>query len=252
MLFTDALISTTSDLVAYESDIEEIAGISGLDLETKLQRAQTEIGVDMMNAASAPNQGQAQFRLNQVVVTDGLKLWHTFLTLSLAYRDAYARKLHDKYLMKWNEYRALAKWARGLYFNIGAAVVRNPIPAPDAPELSLAEGGALPAETTYFVRVTWADANGVESAPSLAVSFTVPATQRLVVSVDAAGAPATAAGWVPYVGETSGEEQRQSAQPLAFDGDWTMPAGGPSPGAAPPSGQAADFFHLIAQNLQRG
>ena len=53
----------------------------------------------------------SRFELSQVVVTPPLKLFHTFQTLGIVYRDAYNRKLNHKYLPKWREYKELARWA---------------------------------------------------------------------------------------------------------------------------------------------
>ena len=147
MLFTDSAMSTAADLGAYESEIRDVASITGLDLDVKLRLAQNEMGVELL-AAGVPG-GVTSFRLDQVVVTDALKLWHVFHTLAIVYRDAYNRKVNDKYLLKWNEYRALAKWAANLFFNIGAGLVFRPLSAPDVPAVGEVAGGSLP-ETSFF------------------------------------------------------------------------------------------------------
>src|SRR5688572_16085637 len=211
MLFTDSTISTLADLVAYESEVEELAMTAGLDLETKLRLAQTEIGVELL-AATVPQMsgiGQvASFTLDQVVTTDALRLWHTFQTLATVYRDAYNRKVNDKYLPKWQEYQSLAKWAANLYFNIGVGLVMLPLAAPAKPDVASSAGGSLP-ETLSFVRITWTDIQGSESAPSPVVSFTVPANELLTVSVAALEKPERAAGWNVYAGAEAGGEQKQ-------------------------------------------
>src|SRR5512140_1872530 len=181
MLFTDATISTVADLAAYESEVEAIAAASEIDLESKLRCAQQEIGFELL-ATVMPriSAGQAS-ALEQVVVTDALKLWHTFQTLSLVFRDSYERKLNDKYLAKWNEYRSLAKWAMNLYLNLGVGLVTSPLPAPGRPVLDSAPGGSSE-ETTYFVRVTWTR-GASESAPGPPASCTVPAGEALRVAM---------------------------------------------------------------------
>ena len=254
MLFTDAAVSSLADLVAYESEVEELAVISNLDLDTKLRLAQTEVGVELLAATVPRTAGDGQtssFGLNQVVVTDALRLWHTFHTLAIVYRDAYNRKLNDKHLPKWNEYQSLAKWAANLYFNIGVGLVNQPLSAPAAPAVSAVAGGALP-ETSYFVRVTWSNVQDVESGPSPAVSFTVPANQLLSVSVAALTVPERATGWFPYAGTTAGSEKRQVTVALAPAAAWTLPVGGLVSGAEVPDGQAPDLFRQVARALQRG
>ena len=108
--FTDGTLSTLADLRAYDAEVEQAVTDACLDLNGKLNLAQTEIGLELLSASpSVP--------LEQVTVTDALNLWHTFRTLSDIYRDVYDRKLNDKYLVKRNEYLALGKWAATLYFN---------------------------------------------------------------------------------------------------------------------------------------
>jgi hypothetical protein len=250
MLFTDGTIATVADLLAYESEIEQVAGISGLDLDVKLELAQTEIGVELL-AAAASFRGPAPFGLAQVVVTDALRLWHTFHSLGIVYRDAYNRKLNDKYQLKWNEYRVLAKWAANLYFTLGVGLVAQPIAVPGKAAVSSVSGGSLD-EATYFARVAWTDSQGRQGTPSPAVSLTVPAGELLCVSVRSLEKPACAAGWVLYAGLQSGDERQQVPEPLALDADWTMPASGLVAGAPAGEGQPPEFFRPVAHMLNRG
>ena len=113
-LFTDQSVSEISDLIAYEANLPEISSAEGIDLETKIRLAQTELLAHLEAASQRPGNvyfaqgagwqstgGEAnlsRFALNQVVVTPPLKLWHTFQALAIIYRDAYNRKLNDKYL----------------------------------------------------------------------------------------------------------------------------------------------------------
>jgi len=114
MLFTGGTISTVADLMSYESDV------FGVVLQAHLERAQTEIGLELQAALVRAGQPRD---LAGVVVTDGLKLWHTFYALKTIFRDAYNRNLNnDRYLLKWNEYTALGKWAHRLYFSLGCGL----------------------------------------------------------------------------------------------------------------------------------
>lgn len=249
MLFTDATISTPDDLLAYESEVQQVAAACGIDLEVKLQRAQTEIGLEVQ--AAVARSGDSTVGLDRVVVTDGLKLWHTFHALAIVYADAYNRKLNDKYLVKWNEYKALDKWARNLYYSLGAGVVTMPIRAPGRPAAHVVPGGAFQ-ETIYLVRVTWTDARGVESAPSPSVSVSAPAGTLPVISVRELCAPAPAAGWFPYAGTQSGEARRQASAPLTMTADWTMPSSGLIAGQLAGEGQAPDYYRQLPRAIQRG
>ncbi len=53
-LFTDNLVSEVFDLVAYESDLTQLASSEGIDLDTKLTLAQTEVGAQLEAAVPHP------------------------------------------------------------------------------------------------------------------------------------------------------------------------------------------------------
>lgn len=251
MLFHDSTISTADHLAEYESELRAVAAAEGIDLEIKLRLAQTEVGVELLAASVLPDATSSRtvFTLDQVVVTDALRLWHIFHTLAIIFRDAYNRRLNDKYLPKWKEYRELAQIAAGQYLAIGIALALAPVPAPGTPMLESISGGALPAGN-YFVRTTWINAAGQESAPSLATAKALAAGQLLRVTP--ATPPSQAIGWYPYVGSESGREQRQSSTALALTDSWTMPATGLASGAAPPEGQEPDLLRPLPRTLQRG
>src|SRR5437016_5839681 len=115
MLFTDGPISTVDQLADYESEIRQLASAEGINLDTKLRLAQTELGIELLTTNVQPDVAALAgvvrngFALEQVVITDVLRLWHIFAALASVFRDAYNRKLNDKYLPKWNEYKALAE-----------------------------------------------------------------------------------------------------------------------------------------------
>ncbi len=119
---TPAATIALADLVAYEADIGSLIENYNVDLPAVIAKASTMIAVSL-HGANLPASPQA-------VISDTRRLWLTFQALHLIYRDTYWSRLDDKHLLKQNEYRALAKWARGLYFNLVAP--------PNAP----AEGGA--------------------------------------------------------------------------------------------------------------
>lgn len=251
MLFTDSTVATVAQLAEYESEIRAAAAAEGIDLETKLRLAQTEVGVELLAASILPdaNRSRTAFTLDQVAVTDALVLWHVFHTLAIVFRDAYNRRLNDKYLPKWKEYRELAQIAAGQYLTIGVALVLDPLAAPGVPSLESVAGGSL-AAATYFARTTWVNAAGQESAPSPAMAKALAAGQLLKISP--AGPPGRAVGWFPYVSTESGREQRQTASALALADSWTMDPGGPITGAALPQGQAPDLLRPVPRTLQRG
>ena len=170
-LFTDQNVSDISDLIAYEANLPEIAGAEGIDLATKVKLAQTEVGAELEAATQRPGNvyftegsgwqssggetNLSRIDLNNIVVTPPLKLWHTFQTLAIAYRDAYNRKLNDKYLPKWKEYKELARWAADLLFQTGIGITTTPIPRTPLPTLDWVSStlGAM----ALFARTTWVE-----------------------------------------------------------------------------------------------
>lgn len=263
-LFTDALVSQVSDLIAYEANLPEVAAAEGIDLATKLQLAHTEVGAQIEAASQRPGNvyfargagwqttgaegNLSRFDLSQVVVTPPLKLWHTFQTLAILYRDAYNRKLNDKYLPKWKEYKDLAQWACDLLFQTGIGITSNPIARPEAPALDWVASSA--GAQAVFVRMTWVGANDVEGAASAEQAVTVPANQSLRVTVGEA--PAGILGWNVYAGASSGEVFRQNAEKLVLGAPWVMPESGLVGGVRVGEGQLPEVFRTVPRFLQRG
>ncbi len=255
MLFTDGPISTVDQLADYESEIRQVAAGESINLDSKLRVAQTEMGVELLTTSVQPDDGlvggfvRNSFTLSQVVVTDALRLWHIFYTLGAVYRDAYNRKLNDKYLPKWNEYRELARGAQNQCMTLGVALVYHPLAAPGLPQLTAVEGGTLPA-SNYFVQTTWINAKGQESAPSPEAGKSLTLGQLL--QVQPAAPPADATGWIVYVSQISGQEQKQFYVPLNPYYAWTMPSTGLVTGTSPGNGQSYDILRTVPRTLQRG
>src|SRR5712692_2763056 len=177
-LFTDGSISEVQDLTAYEANLVEVADAEGIDLMSKLRLSQGELGAELAGMALRPGNiywtgpgwnstgaevNLSRFTLDTVVVTSPLKLWHTFQTLAIVYRDAYNRKLNDKYLPKWSEYKELARWASNLLYQSGIGLVTQPAPRPAQPAVDGVSGTLLGA--TYYVRTTWVSGT-IEGAAS--------------------------------------------------------------------------------------
>jgi hypothetical protein len=263
-LFTDGLVSQVSDLVAYEANLPEVAAAEGIDLATKLQLAHTEVGTQIEAASQRPGnvyfargagwqttgaEGNfSRFDLSQVVVTPPLKLWHTFQTLAILYRDAYNRKLNDKYLPKWKEYKDLAQWACDLLFQTGIGIASSPVARPEPPGLDwvASSAGAM----AVFVRMTWVGGNDVQGAASAEQAVAVPAGQSLRVTPQAA--PAGVLGWHVYAGVASGEVFRQNGEVIELGTPWVMPESGLVSGEKVGEGQLPEVFRTVPRFLQRG
>jgi hypothetical protein len=264
-LFTDGSISDVQDLIAYEANLVEVSDAEGIDLESKLRLAQSEIQVELGAAGLRPGNiywitpgwnstgaeiNLSRFELNKVVVTPPMKLWHTFQTLAIVYRDAYNRKLNDKYLPKWSEYKELARWASNLLYQSGIGLVTQAAPRPAQPVVDGVSGTLLGA--TYYVRMTWVTGT-IEGAASLQAALTLADNQVLRVTPPAAPAsPYAITGWNVYIGTASGSESLQNAQPLALGQAWVLPGTGVITGKAVGMGQDPDFYRTVPRFVQRG
>ena len=263
-LFTDEYVSDLSDLLAYESNLGEVSAAEGIDLEAKIRLAHVEVGASLEATSQRPGNvyfsngggsqssggeaNQGRFDLNQVVVTPALKLLHTFQTLSIVYRDAYNRKLNDRYLPKWREYKELSRWAWDLLTQTGIGVSLMPLPRPSEPSLDWVSSGLDLGPK--FVRMTWTGSGGKESAGSVEQAVAVPAVNALRVTPPSA--PPEANGWNIYVGGASGTVTGQNAAPLTLETAWVMPESGMIVGDALGTGQEADLFKTVPRFVQRG
>ncbi|MBI1356544.1 MAG: hypothetical protein GC160_19555 [Acidobacteria bacterium] len=262
-LFNDGFAADIADLLAYESDLQDVATTAGIDLSTKLRLAQTEVGAQIAASSRRPGNvfyggdagwqstgGEAslpRFDLSQVIVTPPLRLWLIFQALALTFRDAQTRKENDKYLPKWREYRELAKWAADLLFQTGVGLSATPIPRPDQPDVSSA-ASTLPAMAA-FVRITWTR-GADESAGSLEKAVRTGAGQA--IELTAPNSPAGVTGWNVYVGRKKGEALLQTEQALEVGTPWTMPESGIALGKEIGEGQAPDLYRTAPRYLQRG
>lgn len=246
-LFVDGNPSQITDLANYESAIVDVAGTEGIDLTAKATVAALEIGLELQRFLVRTPGGEA-FTLENVALTDGLKQWHTLLTLSATYRDAHFQQLNDRHKHKWKEYERLARASGQLLFETGVGMVFRPLTKPVQPLLGQLAG--VHPERTYYVRVEWVDASGVSGSPSETAALTTqPGT---ALTVRATGAPLAAAGWHVYAGLLDDQLQKQNNAPLALGATWTLPSTGLATGSNPGSGQTAEYYLRHIPVLQRG
>jgi hypothetical protein len=247
-LFVDGNPSQIFDLANYESAIVEVAATEGLDLSAKMNVAATEVGLELRRFL-VQSQGDQQFTLGHVALTDGLMQWHTLLALTAAYRDAHFQQLNDRYKPKWKEYERLAQVSRQLLMETGVGLVFNPLPKPVQPLLG--QLAATQPAGTYFVRVEWIDAQGAASSPSDTAGIITQEGSALTVR--AIGAPPTATGWHVYAGRLLDDQpQRQNNAPLALGATWTLPSTGLVEGSIPGTGQTAEYYLRHINVLHRG
>lgn len=242
-LFTDGNITTIHDLTAHDSGLMNLAGVEGIDLTVKLALAQEELGVEL--AALMP----ADTRLECVVVTPPLKLWHAFHTLELIYRDAYNNQLNDRYKGKWEQYRELAAWAAGKLLQTGVGITANPVPQAQTPQVGVMVAGAE-LERTVYVSVAWVNAEGEQGAASAWERVLVPA--GCMVTVKAVRPPAVAAGWHVYAGTNPAELSRQNTALLEIGSTWVQTGPLAEDGPLATNGQTPTFLRAMPTVLRRG
>jgi hypothetical protein len=254
----------TADLAGYEADIQEVGSAAGIDLNIKLRLAEGEVGAQLAASSRRPgNVYQAgsggwqttggesaisRFETGQVVVTPPLKLWTTFQALMLFFRDAHTRRANDKYLAKWHEYREMAKWASDLLMQTGIGLVSTPLPRPGRPAIDKVASSLGP--MSLFVRMTWLNVDGAESAGSLEEAVKTKSAEALRVTPNAP--PAGATDWNVYVGQSRGEALLQNTGALSLGQAWVMPETGLSTGTPIGDGQPAEMFLTAPRYLLRG
>ena len=116
-LFTDGLVSGLEDLMAYDSQLLDVATVEQIDVTRKSALAQEEIGLQLitflnrLHFMDQPFWTTKQTGLNDVVVTAALKLWHIYRTLETVYGDAFSSQLNDRYAAKERKARRSAPYA---------------------------------------------------------------------------------------------------------------------------------------------
>ena len=169
-LFCDGPASTIEDLQAHDTQLPDVAHTEGIDVTRKLTLAHEEMAVELRvllarlsglvnlaRPASAPS-------LDHVVVTPPMKLWHTFRTLELVYRDAYNNQLNDRYSGKRGEFHELAQWAYEKLIQSGIGMSQDPVPQAASPGLETVPGAI--AGGLYYVSMAWTNGAGEEGAAS--------------------------------------------------------------------------------------
>ena len=262
-LFTDAPISTLDQLAAQDSGVLDVANNEGIDASAKIALAQEELGIELAAAFSRSAFSRTNpsirwpgsvatslsiLQLPNIVVTPPLRLWHTFHTLELLYRDAYGGQLNDRYAAKWKEYQNLAKQASAMLFQTGIGVVSDPIAVAASPEIGPLSGAQ--AATMYYAQVAWLNSRGEEGMASPVASVSAPDQNSLQITPTSP--PSNAVAWNVYVGVAIDSITLQNATPIATDQTWLQPPSGLVQGRRPALGQEPNYYSQAPRFLQRG
>jgi hypothetical protein len=242
-LFNDGPISSIEDLTGQDTQLLEVARVEGINVTLKLLQAQVEISVELTTMLDSQNNAPD---IGCVVVTPSLKLWHTFRSLEMVYRDAYNSQLNDRYAGKRDQYGEKAKWACEKVRQSGIGVATDPIQRAVTPGVSTSPG-ALP-DGSYYVAMAWTNGAGGEGTPSAPTALQVSGSTFRVQPGDP---PRSARGWNVYVGGSPGVLLLQNASPLPVDQSWVQP-GTLFAGRLATTGQAPDFLRRLPRVIQRG
>jgi hypothetical protein len=246
MLLTDGNPNTTDDLGVYESAILSVANTEGIDLDLKLGLATEEISQVVLDFLMDHTSTRRALGVSDVVVSRQMKRWHAVHTLAVLYRDAFNNQLNDRYQAKAVEYQQLTRDAREQTFRFGIGLVTNPVPEAGPPVFS-AVAGTL-ADATYFARVAWVSAAGVEGGPSDLTTYDGVGGSVPVVS--AVNPPAVATGFNVYLGTAADTVTLQNSAPVLVGQSLTF--AGWVTGRGPGTGQEADFYVTGAWMFRRG
>jgi hypothetical protein len=253
MLLTDGCPNDTEALRVYESAVLDIANMESIDLVVKLRLALDEIVEDVLDILLSHSTDMSALSrrmkgVSDVVVTPQLKRWHAVHALEVFYRDAFNNQLNDRYQVKSQEYRDLARIARLHTVRYGIGLVNNPIPQADLPVVTFTSGA--PPSAVYYIQVSWVSGTGQEGAPSKLTA--IQSGDGQVPVIQAVNPPQGATGFNVYVSLTDVNLQLQNSSPVAVSGSFVVNETGPVSGRAPGDGQTPDLYVTGGSNLIRG
>jgi hypothetical protein len=257
-LFTDAGVVTINDLLQYEGTLVQVASDHDINVETKIGLATSGISDRLMLWLLNIGGSDPQFLtrrligLSTVVVTDPLRRWVVFESLSRIYAEAYNLQLNTRFQGKWTEYQQEAQLAADYAFQSGIGIVFNPLPEPGLPLVSIQTGTSGAA--ALYVQTTWVDSKGGESAPSPVNGLILAAGSSITVAMaeGSVGAPPAAVGWNVYIGVDQGSATRQTSVPQQIGSTWELPASGITSGSVAGQGQMPNFFIRTSKQILRG
>src|SRR5579872_5914694 len=252
-LFTDGPVSSIDDLTAIDSQLLDVASTEGIDLTRKLAAAQDDLGVELtvlLNKIRFPDQAfwvTAMPGLSSVVVTAPLKLWHTYLSLEMVYRDAYNSQMNDRYAGKRDQFHQMAEWACEKLIQIGIGIAARPVAKAATPQVTALPGGL--ADGTYYVSMAWVNGNSEEGASAVPAVITIASS---TLQVQPAAPPDNAVGWNVYIGSEADGMVLQNQWPIGAGVMWRQPDSLATAGRAPGMGQEPTYFKPVPRVIQRG
>lgn len=257
-LFTDAGVITINDLLKYEGTLAKVASDHDINVDTKIALASGAVGDRLMTWLLNIGASDPQFvsrrliGLSTVVVTEPLRRWLVFESLSRVFIEAFNLQLNTRFQAKMQEYQTEAKNAAGFAFQSGIGIVFNALAEPGMPLVSVQSGAASAA--ALYVQTTWVDAKGCESAPSPVNGLILTAGSGISVAMaeGSLNVPDAAVGWNVYIGIDQAAPTRQTTAPQEIGSTWELPAGGVVIGSGLGTGQMPNFFIRTSKQILRG
>jgi hypothetical protein len=257
-LFTDAQIITLNDLLPFEASLVQVASTHGINVDTKISLATSFVAEKLFRLLQDTGMSDPQWLsrrvigLSTVVVTPPLQRWLCFESLTRVFAEAYNVQLNTRFQGKWNEYQAETRYAADQTIQAGIGIVFTPLPKPQTPEVSVQQGNS-PAES-IFVRVSWLNAEGDESAlsPINGLVLNSQSTISVAMAEGVAGAPPAALGWNVYVGSLANQITLQNGNPLVIGSTWTLPSTGIVNGEQGGNGQTPQYIVPVSRQIRRG
>jgi hypothetical protein len=252
-LFTDGPVSSIEDLTALDSQLLDVASTEGIDLTRKLGASQDDLSVELtvlLNKLRFADQAfwaAAVPGLRSVVVTAPLKLWHTYLSLEMAYRDAYNSQLNDRYSGKRDQFHQLAEWACEKLIQTGVGIAARPLAKAATPQVTAISGG-LP-DGTYYVSMAWVNASSEEGGSAIPAVITIASS---TLQVQPGDPPENAVGWNVYIGSDAESMVFQNQSPIGAGTMWQQTVALAMAGRIPGSGQLPTYLKPIPRMIQRG
>ena len=257
-LFTDAGVLTINDLLKYEGTLVQVASDHDINVDTKIALATSSIGDRLMLWLLNIGRSDPQFLtrrmigLSTVVVTDTLRRWLAFESLSRIFAEAYNLQLNTRFQGKWQEYQTESAASSEFAFLSGIGIVFNALSEPAMPLVSVQTGAASAA--ALFVQTTWVDSKGCESAPSPVNGVIIPDGSGITVAMAEGilNVPYAAVGWNVYIGLDQSAATRQTLVPQEVGSTWQLPDTGLISGNIAGQGQMPNFFIRTSKQILRG
>jgi hypothetical protein len=257
-LFTDAGVLTINDLLEYEGTLVQVASDHDINVDTKIALATSSIGDRLMLWLLNIGRSDPQFLtrrtigLSTIVVTEPLRRWLAFESLSRIFAEAYNLQLNTRFQGKWQEYQRESVASSEFAFQSGLGIVFNALSEPAMPLVSIQSGSASAA--ALFIQTTWVDAKGCESAASPVNGLILSDGSGVTVAMaeGVLNAPYAAVGWNVYVGVDQSAPTRQTLAPQEIGSTWELPTTGLMSGNTAGEGQMPNFFIRTSKQILRG